>query len=128
MKEQFEKQKITSFTSLRAWQEAHKLTLTIYKELKKFPEYEKFGLCDQIRRSSSSISANISEGFSRRTEKDKIHFYYIALGSLTETQNHLLVARDLKYIDEDYFKETANQTILTSKLINGLIKSIRSRD
>lgn len=121
------KPKISSFTSLFAWKEAHKLTLFIYKELQEFPDYEKFGLSDQLRRSVSSISANIAEGFGRHTQKDKIHFYYIANGSLTETQNHLLVARDLKYLSEKNFKEIAEQTIITSKLINGLIKSINSK-
>lgn len=121
------KPKITSFTSLLAWQEAHKLTLMIYKELKSFPEYERFGLCDQMRRAVTSVSANISEGFGRHTKKDKVHFYYISNGSLTETQNHLLVARDLKYINNDQFKEIAEQTIITSKLINGLIKSINGK-
>jgi four helix bundle protein len=119
--------KIKSFTSLFAWQEAHKLTLLIYKILNKFPKYEQFGLCDQIRRSVSSISANLAEGFGRRTENDKVHFYYIARGSLTETQNHLLVARDLKYIDNDIFLKISEQTIITSKLINGLIKSVYNK-
>lgn len=120
-------EKIKSFTSLIAWQEAHKLTLLIYKKIGMFPEHERFGLSDQLRRSVSSISANIAEGFGRQTQKDKVHFYHIANGSLTETQNHILVARDLGYLKQDGFKEIADQTILTSKLINGLIKSIKSR-
>lgn len=119
--------KINSFTDLKAWQESHKLTISIYKNIKDFPDFERFGLSDQLRRSVSSISANIAEGFGRQTPKDKIHFYHIANGSLTETQNHLLVARDLKYLKEESFQEIAEKTILTSKLINGLIKSIRGR-
>ena len=119
--------KITSFTSLLAWKEAHELTLSVYKLLTIFPIYERFGLCDQLRRSVSSISANIAEGFGRSTLKDKVHFYYIANGSLTETQNHLLVARDLKYLSAKNFKNIYEQTITTSKLINGLIKSINSK-
>ena len=121
------KTKISSFTSLKAWQEAHRLTLLVYKKLPDFPDYERFGLCDQIRRSVTSVSANIAEGFGRQTHKDKIHFYHIANGSLTETQNHILVAKDLGYLKKEYFKEIAEQTVLVSKLINGLIKSIRSR-
>lgn len=121
------KPKICSFTSLLAWQEAHKLTLLVYKIIPQFPAHEKFGLCDQLRRAVSSISANIAEGFGRHTLKDKVHFYFIANGSLTETQNHLLVARDLRYLKNEYFKEIAEQTITTSKLINGLIKSINSK-
>lgn len=121
------KNKISSFTDLKAWQEAHKLTIFIYKNIRNFPEYERFGLSDQLRRSVSSISANIAEGFGRQTQKDKIHFYHIANGSLTETQNHILVARDLGFLKQEVFMEIAEKTIITSKLINGLIKSIRSR-
>jgi len=121
------KNKINSFASLLAWQEAHKLTLLIYKILTEFPSHEKFGLSDQLKRAVSSISANIAEGFGRHTLKDKVHFYYIANGSLTETQNHLLVARDLKYLSAENFKNIYEQTITTSKLINGLIKSINSK-
>ncbi|MDD3662577.1 MAG: four helix bundle protein [Candidatus Pacebacteria bacterium] len=120
--------KISSFTDLKAWKEAHKLTLCIYKNIESFPECEKFGLSDQLRRSISSVSANIAEGFGRQTAKDKIHFYHIANGSLNETQNHLLVARDLGYLKQKYFKEITEKTILTSKLLNGLIKSIKSRN
>jgi len=120
--------KISSFTSLKAWQEAHRLSLSVYKVLPEFPKYEQFGLSDQIRRSVTSISANISEGFGRKGRKDKIQFYYIANGSLAETQNHLLLARDLGYIKQEQFKELANQTVFISKLINGLIKSIREAD
>lgn len=123
-----DKQKINSFTSLFAWQEAHKLTLLVYKLVLKFPEYEKFGLCDQTRRAVSSVSANISEGFGRHTYKDKIHFYYIANGSLTETQNHLIVAKDLGYINEADFDNSMFQIMITSKLINGLIKSIYGKN
>lgn len=118
---------ISSFASLIAWQESHKLTLLVYKQVLEFPEYEKFGLSSQIRRAVSSISANIAEGYGRHTTKDKVNFYYIARGSLTETQNHLLVARDLKYINDNNFVKISNQTIIVSKLINGLIKSMYSK-
>jgi len=121
------KNKINSFTSLFAWQEAHKLTLLIYKTVLLFPEYEKFGLSSQARRAVASISANIAEGFGRPTQKDKIHFYYIANGSLTEIQNHIIVAKDLQYISNNDFENIYKQTIITSKLIHGLIKSIYSK-
>jgi len=87
--------KIHSFTDLISWQKAHMLVVEIYKELKIFPKEEQYGLTSQTKRAVVSISSNIAEGFSRRTNKDKIQFHYIALGSLTELQNELLITRDL---------------------------------
>jgi four helix bundle protein len=115
-----EKKKIKSFTDLKAWEEAHKLVLMIYRVTEEFPKKEIFCLVSQMRRSAISISSNIAEGFSRNTSGDKCQFYAIALGSLTELQNQLLVARDVKYIDKNEFIKTANQTVSVAKLINGL--------
>lgn len=105
-----------------------KLVISIYKITKLFPDDEKFCLIDQMRRCVISITSNIAEGFSRKTKKEKAQFLYIALGSLTELQNQLLVARDLKYMDKKTFIEIADQTVTVSKLINGLIKSSREFD
>jgi four helix bundle protein len=121
-----EKEKIKSFTDLYAWQEGHKLVLIIYKYTKEFPKDELFCLVSQMRRCVISITSNIAEGFSRRTAKDKVQFYCIAHGSLTELQNQLVIARDLKYLGTIEFKEIANQTIIVAKLINGL-KKIRTK-
>ena len=100
-------QKIRSFTDLVAWQDAHQLALHIYKVTDGFPKKEIFSLVDQMRRCSVSISSNIAEGFSRQTKKEKIQFYYTALGSLTELQNQLLIAKDIEYISKQTFNEIA---------------------
>lgn len=120
-----EKTKIKSFTDLIAWKEAHKLVIIIYQTTKLFPKDEMFGLTNQIRRAVISITSNLAEGFSRNTFKDKTQFYSIALGSLTEVQNQLLIARDIGYLDRNIFKQVADQSILVSKLCNGLLKSNR---
>ena len=117
--------KIKSFTDLIAWKEAHKLAILGYKLTDKFPAKETFSLTDQLRRALTSVSSNIAEGFSRKTNKDKCHFFYTALGSLTEIQNQILLARDVEYLSNEDFKKIADQTILVSKLINGLIKNLR---
>ncbi|MFA5991615.1 MAG: four helix bundle protein [Candidatus Doudnabacteria bacterium] len=120
-----ENNKIKSFTDLITWQEGHKLVLMVYKVSNLWPKEERFGLTSQIRRAVVSITSNIAEGFSRYTWKDKIHFYSIALGSVTETQNQLLIAKDLTYLNKDDFGKIAEQTITVNKLINGLIKSLK---
>ncbi len=118
--------KIKSFTDLVAWKEAHKLVLMIYEKTKDFPKEEIFGLTNQIRRAVVSVSSNIAEGFSRNSSKEKTQFYFIALGSLTEVQNQLMIAKDVGYIEKDKFNSIAEQTVVASKLINGLIKSVGS--
>ncbi len=117
--------KIKSFTDLNAWKEGHSLVLHIYGITKTFPSDEKFGLVDQMRRCSVSITSNIAEGFSRKSKKEKAQFLYMSLGSVTEIQNQLLIVRDLEYINKTDFKKIADQTVVVSKLVNGLIKSSR---
>ncbi|PIR80147.1 MAG: hypothetical protein COU25_01570 [Candidatus Levybacteria bacterium CG10_big_fil_rev_8_21_14_0_10_35_13] len=76
--------KIQSFTQLNVWKEAHKLVLLIYKTTDNFPKKETYSLTDQMRRCAISITSNIAEGFSRQGKKEKLQFYYVSKGSLTE--------------------------------------------
>jgi four helix bundle protein len=119
--------KISSFTQLFAWQEAHKLVLMIYKEVRKFPNEELFGLSSQLKRAVVSITSNIAEGFGRQHYKEKIQFYYLAQGSNTEVQNQILIARDVGYINNIKFIKLANQTVSVGKLLSGLIKKSRTK-
>lgn len=118
--------KIKSFTDLRVWQEGHGLVLIIYRITKKFPRAELFGLTSQICRAVVSITSNIAEGFSRQSFKEKLRFYYMALGSLTEVQNQLLIARDLGYLDQSEFNRVAKQTINVHKLLNSFITKTKT--
>lgn len=121
-----EKTKIKSFTDLIAWKEAHQLVLEIYGITKNFPKEERFGLTNHVRRAAVSISSNIAEGFSRNSQKEKVQFYRTSLGSLTETQNQLLIARDVGFLSKDEFTKIADRSVVISKLINGLLKSAES--
>src|SRR4030042_2664980 len=118
-------QKITKFTDLVVWQEAHRLVLTIYKATKDFPKEEIYGLTNQMCRAAVSISSNIAEGFGRRTSKDKNNFYTNSLTSLTELQNQLIISKDIEYLEKESFQKIMEQTVTVHKLINGLIKSTR---
>lgn len=119
-----ETQKIRSFIDLDAWKQSHQLVISIYQLTKNFPREETYSLTDQMKRCSVSISSNIAEGFSRRSKKEKIQFYYMAKGSLTELQNQLLVAKDVEYISREQFNEIAEHSVRVHKLINGLIRSL----
>lgn len=114
--------KIKSFTDLITWQKAHQLVLSIYRVTLSFPKEEIYSLVDQMRRCAISITSNIAEGFSRKSYKEKVQFYSIALGSSTELQNQLLISKDIGYISKEKFHEIAIQTVEVNKLINGLIK------
>ena len=117
--------KIQRFTDLIAWQNAHQLALQIYQLTKEFPIDERFGLTNQMRRAAVSVSANIAEGFGRGTAKDKIQFYLIAVGSLSEVESQLLIAKDLGYMKRN---TKATETIfMVDKLLKGLIRSARGR-
>ena len=118
--------KIKSFTDLNAWKEGHQLVLQVYAFTKSFPAEEQFGLILQMRRCVVSVTSNIAEGFSRKGIKEKAQFLYMALGSLTELQNQLVVARDVGYVENKDFQVIAEKTVVVNKLINGLIKSIKN--
>ncbi len=120
--------KIKSFTDLNAWKEGHRLVLMIYEITKGFPKEEVFGLIPQIRRCAVSITSNIAEGFSRQSYKEKVRFYSIALGSTTELQNQLLIAKDVGYITQEKFQNIAKQSVKVHKITNGLIKSSKNLD
>ncbi len=119
------KQRIQTFTDLDAWREGHTFVVLLYRATKEFPDDERFGLIPQLRRAAVSITSNIAEGFSRGTYKDKIRFYEMALGSVTEVQNQLLIARDIDCLQAELFQTLADQSVIVHKLINGLIKASR---
>ena len=118
--------KIREFTDLKVWQEAHKLVLLVYEQTRKFPKEENFGLTSQMRRSAVSISSNISEGFGRQGYKEKVQFYYLSQGSLTELKNQFFIARDILYITTDEFQKLSVQATSVHRLLQGLIKKSKS--
>jgi len=113
---------IKSFTDLHVWQEGHKRAVQVYVFTKTFPKEETFSLVDQMRRAVVSVTSNIAEGFGRQTYKEKVQFYYIAQGSLTELKNQLLIARDIGYGKKGDFQVLAEQANLAHKLLIGLIR------
>ena len=107
-----------SFESLIMWQEAHKTTLLVYRLTKLFPKDEQFGLTSQFRRAVVSISANIAEGYKKRSSADKLRFMNISQGSLEECRYYVLLSKDLGYISEPESSELENLISRTSYLLN----------
>jgi len=118
--------KIRSFSDLEAWRISHEIVLEVYKLTQKFPREELFGLTNQLRRAAVSVTSNIAEGFSRGSYKEKVQFYAMALGSLTETESQIFVARDVLYITKSQFNMIAEKLSKANKILNGLIKKSRS--
>jgi len=106
---------------LLVWQKSHQLVIQIYKLTELFPEKERFGLIQQIRKSSVSVAANIVEGKSRKTDKEFASFLYNSRGSLEETRYHLLLSKDLNYISQESYDTIEKLASEVSYLINKLI-------
>src|SRR3989338_999959 len=118
--------KIQSFTDLNVWKEGHKLVLMVYKVTASFPQKETYSIVDQMRRAASSITANIAEGFGRQTYKEKLQFYYISKGSLSEAKNFLFIARDVDYLNKTEFDSIIEQLSIADQLLQGLIRKTRT--
>ena len=116
-----------SFEQLTVWQKAHQFVLSIYTITKKFPKEEVFSLVSQMRRSASSITANIAEGYTRIGSKEKLRFYNISQGSLEETRNFIILSKDLGYISSEDKNKLDEQTAEVSRMINAYCKGILSK-
>jgi four helix bundle protein len=112
-----------SFEKLSVWQNSRELTKAIYLLTAKFPADEKFGLVSQMRRAVISVSSNIAEGSSRKTNKDQAHFYTTAYSSLVELLNQLILSKDIEFIHDEKYLELRKQIELISNQLNSLRKS-----
>jgi len=118
--------KYNSFIDMPVWNEAVELSVKVFRLTIKLPRSEDYGLTSQLRRSANSISANLAEGFGRRTMKDKSHFYIIARGSAFETQSHILYGNKVSYIDKKESNELFDKYNSLIYSLNKLIKSLNS--
>jgi len=116
------------FERLTVWQNSRLLAIRIYKITRSYPNDEKFGLVNQIRRAVISVSSNIAEGSSRNTAKDQAHFYNTAFGSLMEVLSQLVISLDLEYITETEYNEIRDLLEKVSNQLNSLRNSIVSNN
>jgi four helix bundle protein len=118
------KKKIESYRDLEIWKKGVRFSLEIYKVTSGFPVNELYGLTNQLRRASTSVPANIAEGYGRDSTKNYIQFLRTSRGSLNEVETFLFIAYGLKYIDKENLKEYIKKSTELGKMINSLIKKI----
>ena len=113
-----------SFRDVIAWQKGMQLLTKIYVVTESYPQRERYGLTQQIRRAALSVASNIFEGKGRQTKKDYLQFLYRARGSLYEVMTQLEASLNLKFIEEASYKEPLALADETGKVLNGLIASV----
>ena len=101
------------------------MALAIYKETRAFPREEIFGLTSQLRRAAVSIASNIVEGSARSSEAEYRHFLNTAYGSAREVEYQVSLAFRLGFLPEPAYRELSPLTVETSKVLNGLLRSLR---
>lgn len=127
MRQIAEKQRqVESWKDLEVWQVAHQLVLKVYKITRDFPTEERFRLTDQLCRAAASVPTNIAEGKGRSSLKEYLQFLSIARGSVEEVKYHLLLARDLGYVDDGTYGEMAEGYDHVGRMLNKLISSLRT--
>tara|TARA_B100000795_G_C22428161_1_gene297097 strand:- start:76 stop:441 length:366 start_codon:yes stop_codon:yes gene_type:complete len=112
-----------SFEKLTVWVDSKELIKVIYLITRSFPEEEKFGLTNQLRRASVSVASNLAEGTSRNTNKDKAHFTTISYSSLMEVLNQVIISKELSFINDENYKILRESIEKIANKLNVLRKS-----
>ena len=111
------------YEDLDVFRLSRELVKEVYGLLPKFPNEERFALCDQLRRAVISIPSNIAEGFGRSSVKERKYFFVVVYGSLTEVHCQLQIACDLGYITEEDFRQAKEEIVRVAQMLIGLRKS-----
>jgi four helix bundle protein len=118
---------INSYRDLRIWQQGVEIAKACYLLTRGFPRDELFGLTSQIRRSSTSIPANIAEGNGRENTGEYIQFLRIAQGSLKELETHLIVSREVAITKAIEIAPLLEQADSLGKMIRTLIRKLQGK-
>ncbi len=113
------------FRELKVWEKSHKLVLDVYEVTGRFPRQETYGLASQLRRCSASIPANIAEGCGRSGDAELGRFMLISMGSASELEYHLLLARDLGYLHSHRYPDLSNRTQEIKRMLSTFITKLR---
>ena len=112
------------YRKLDVWRRAHTLALSVYRLTNDFPKQEQYGLTSQIRRAVVSISANIAEGCGRDSNADFARFLAMSLGSASELECELLLARDLQFVSEENHSAVAHEVTGVKRMLSSLRKRV----
>ena len=112
---------------LEVWKKSMELVIDIYKITQKFPDTEKFGLINQIRRAAVSVPSNIAEGCARNSDKDNLRFVDIACGSLAEIETQLLISVQLEYCEMSKAQILIDKIDNIGRMLSGLKKHLRNK-
>lgn len=114
------------FHKLVVWQKAHTWVLNVYKFTNRFPDTERFGLTSQLRRAAASIPANVAEGCGRGGRNEFSRFVQIAMGSASESEYHVLLAKDLGYLKPSDYESLRLGIQEVKRMLASLLKRARS--
>jgi four helix bundle protein len=114
------------FRTLTVWQQAHQLTLAVYRITARFPREEVYGLTAQLRRASASIAANVAEGCGRNGDAEFARFCSIAMGSASEVEYHLLLATDLKLLTPKDSQDLAKRVTDVKRMLTRLLQKLNA--
>ena len=114
------------FRTLKVWEKAHTVTLAIYKAAEKFPKHELYGLTSQIQRAAASVPTNIVEGCGRDSDAELKRFFVIAMGSASEVEYLLLLARDLNYLPEESYQTLVTDLVEVRRMLNAFIQKLKA--
>jgi four helix bundle protein len=117
---------LQDFRHLKVWEKAHSLVLDVYKSSKSFPRDEVYGLTSQMRRALVSIGANIAEGSCRKGDLEFGRFLYIAMGSASELEYELLVARDLELLKPSDYQRLSGEATEVKRMLASLIVRLKA--
>jgi len=115
---------VKDFRRLKVWEKVHLLTLDIYRVTAHFPREETYGLTSQMRPCSASMGANIAEGCGKQGNNELHRFLYIASGSASELDYHLLLARDLMYLAEIDYQRIDKKLVEARRMLTALLQKV----
>ena len=117
---------INSFRDLRVWKLSHEVTMEVYQNTTNFPDSEKYGLTNQLRRAAASIPTNIAEGKGRNTTKDYVRFLYNARGSNEELQYLIFLSNELEFLSQSTYEQLLRKSYSVGRMLNKLIGKLKN--
>ncbi len=116
---------IQSYQDLVVYQVACQLKVRVYRVTASFPVAERYGLVSQMRRAAVSVTANIAEGYRRKTRNEYVQFLMFAHGSCSELEDHLALSKDVGFISKDVHRELHTLDVKVSRLLTNLISDLK---